>query len=1278
MDENGMNNTDFQDQQRFNEFNAEQDRLNASRDNADREPAKVSLRIGDGDTDDMWKNNSYQEKLTPEIDAVVDALSAIGGGNALLPIEEKVAAGETRAEATRDVVRDYLDGLGNTEIDADKISDLIIDSLQEKGYSLEEIAEGGIDKLKEALNDISLSENENIELDKAISDKIDNLSEALDALESKIDSVKAASDSMNKKIDNLSRFDMLTPRNTFKQWAVLSIKMQARADGIPINGHVPKASEMFIGVMNSFRSNIIESLIELALVKIIDKIEEAQDKVDNGTEKGQKPEGPIGDVDKMDKPDTPDTPDKETTPDKLEVNKEGMSDNGTVTKRMDSTDIKNSIECNPAYGAVAGCQLRSSDATISYTDRNGVTRENTGDTIQYRIMGSAEKGSPVVGKIVVDMETGAKSIIAADRTVVAVFGTDKPEHSVGDKVSSSEVDVRLNQNKVESFTEDKFGTRDVTVSVKNAVVENYAKAVDTYVGVAQKEAACLSEQKAEITANRDFLESKYEAMSDKEKSSDFGKEVKEKIDTCESQIEKIDARIEKIGEFTDKAESFKESYKDFKDGKSDVDTAFDKAISAEDSAVSRGAKFTTDGSKDDWKNGRMFDGVSALDEKDTKEFDDICDFVDNYDDIETYENIDTEEQGENGDISSEETDEKPDEIDGSEAETEEHADEIEQDTEVPDKDGADNVEATEEENPDKTTEDNADADTQKEDASKDEDDNSDKDDSVDAEETDEESDSAEKTEDDKEDTPQDVEEDKGDNETVSDDETAEAVDEEENDTDTAEEEPEDTEKAEEEAEEVDTSDVEQETEDGEKDATDVSDTEEKGNDTEADNEEANDKSSTDEDDAIDDEEAVEESVSSDETGNESVDENADPADSSDTDSNGDTDTAEEDTEGQTAIDNDSREYNDEEIIEGVDGETTDEEMVLTAEDREALSAATETLPTDFIDNEVSYDNDEPEDTPVERENYFENEVPTSLKDGLEKVNDDSEHYSFEDFVDLYKDVLSEPNGDERLIDAYCDLVEEKGIEGISPDLTYSLAYYDEDGFCKGIDKIDEALADRDVPDDVRASIIDNAVDSYCKDPIADLSIDNGYIEFEIPISKDKTIDVDGDRFEIHRGDTVHYSIDLDNGNVISDVSSDKTGNFYVPVEGNREDVIPFVCDVLGDIYGKQIGEIAKDVAQLVEREYPNDKEYILDKICDHIGDFIEARHTEPWEIADVEINIADTIKGELDELANDVAALEEDSPGFDIEYEDEDDYVDISENIVGKDDDDDDNLGDVD
>ncbi|MBP3858087.1 MAG: hypothetical protein IK990_20985 [Ruminiclostridium sp.] len=288
----------------------------------------------------------------------------------------------------------------------------------------------------------------------------------------------------------------------------------------------------------------------------------------------------------------------------------------------------------------------------------------------------------------------------------------------------------------------------------------------------------------------------------------------------------------------------------------------------------------------------------------------------------------------------------------------------------------------------------------------------------------------------------------------------------------------------------------------------------------------------------------------------------------------------------------------------------------------------------------------------------------TLLEGLERINDNTE-YSFSDFVSEHKYELAEKDGDERLIGAYCDLVIEKGAENISADLTYSLAYYDKDGFCKGLDNIEAALTERGLSAGKCNMLIDNAIESYCNDPIVSVTQGVESIEFDLPVSRDTSFDIDGERYTVGKNENVHYDIYMSEGSVISNMVSVSNGDFYVPVESRPDDVIPFVCDVLADIYGKDIGIMIKDVAAMLENKFPSDKGFIVEKICDHIGDFIDARKSEKWELYDIETNIADVISAEresyddIDDKKNDV-----DNNGDGDGFNDDDspiDFTDIEE-----------------
>ena len=288
----------------------------------------------------------------------------------------------------------------------------------------------------------------------------------------------------------------------------------------------------------------------------------------------------------------------------------------------------------------------------------------------------------------------------------------------------------------------------------------------------------------------------------------------------------------------------------------------------------------------------------------------------------------------------------------------------------------------------------------------------------------------------------------------------------------------------------------------------------------------------------------------------------------------------------------------------------------------------------------------------------------TLLEGLERINDSTE-YSFSDFVSEHKYELAEKDGDERLIGAYCDLVIEKGAENISADLTYSLAYYDKDGFCKGLDNIEAALTERGLSASKCNMLIDNAIESYCNDPMVSVTQGVESIEFDVPVSRDTSFDIDGERYTVGKDENVHYDIYMSEGSVISNMVSVSNGDFYVPVESRPDDVIPFVCDVLADIYGKDIGIMIKDVAAMLEKKFPSEKGFIVEKICDHIGDFIDARKSEKWELYDIETNIADVISAERESYDdNDDKKADVDNSGDGDGFNDDDspiDFTDIEE-----------------
>ena len=196
-------------------------------------------------------------------------------------------------------------------------------------------------------------------------------------------------------------------------------------------------------------------------------------------------------------------------------------------------------------------------------------------------------------------------------------------------------------------------------------------------------------------------------------------------------------------------------------------------------------------------------------------------------------------------------------------------------------------------------------------------------------------------------------------------------------------------------------------------------------------------------------------------------------------------------------------------------------------------------------------------------------------------------------------------------------------------------------------------------------LIDNAIESYCNDPMVSVTQGVESIEFDVPVSRDTSFDIDGERYTVGKDENVHYDIYMSEGSVISNMVSVSNGDFYVPVESRPDDVIPFVCDVLADIYGKDIGIMIKDVAAMLEKKFPSEKGFIVEKICDHIGDFIDARKSEKWELYDIETNIADVISAERESYDdNDDKKADVDNSGDGDGFNDDDspiDFTDIEE-----------------
>ncbi len=859
----------------------------------------------------------------------------------------------------------------------------------------------------------------------------------------------------------------------------------------------------------------------------------------------------------------------DTANSKLEVSESGVTDSGVVTNRIDKSYIDTNVECNPAFGAVAGCSIKYSDAAESYVDKNNVTHENTGKNIMYSVKG-VEKGAPVVGRILVDMESGAKSIVAADRTVIATFGTDKPTYSVGDKISSSDVNLRLSQNKVEAYSEKEFGTRDSAEVLKSAIVENYSKAVDTYKDVATKEISCLESQKTEISENKAFLQEKVETLGAGDE--EFRDKVEENISKCDSLLDKIDARIEKINEFIGKADDFKESYTDYKEGKSTLEDTFDKVVEAEDSAVSRSAKFTTNGTRDDWKNGDMVDGVSAFAQVDKDNFNETCDFVDSYDEIKAdYDRIEKEEtdvdsvEVNESDVSdidkvedeSFENDNVEPDVD-SDADVENNSDDAERDkketTDIEDNNDsiekeekeADSVNEVNDKSNDDDTEinENDDIEEKMTDVTDDKSEEDDVEDSnVDSNsdtENDSKADSANKSDsrDENDNIDKDMSEQIDDAEDNGNDDVDNDITDDDNvDTDNENKDVPENQEVEKDDEKIDNDEEQHEIDKAEDNSLTSADDEGDS----ADNE-TNASEHKDEKESIENEEYESDSVE-----NESVD-----RDDSDSD-----EIAEKQTESEKL--EDDGEY------ESVTVERDNTDIEYTENDNEDdadFDNEVSSVIDEFNSDSAAYANDLLDDRKIEsdtddntlnesRLEKGEFDSETDLKDGLFKMNDDPEHeYSFSDFVDNYKDVLASEDGDEKLLDSFADMVAEKGVDAITPDVTYSIAYYDEDGFCKGLDKIEEALTGKGISKEDIDSLIDNAVEAYCEDPIATFSTGFDSIEIEIPVTRDTHFDY-GAGVDVENGDSIKFEIYPGFGSVFSN-QFNEDGEPIVPVAGDKE------------------------------------------------------------------------------------------------------------------------------
>ena len=299
-----------------------------------------------------------------------------------------------------------------------------------------------------------------------------------------------------------------------------------------------------------------------------------------------------------------------------------------------------------------------------------------------------------------------------------------------------------------------------------------------------------------------------------------------------------------------------------------------------------------------------------------------------------------------------------------------------------------------------------------------------------------------------------------------------------------------------------------------------------------------------------------------------------------------------------------------------------------------------------------------EDIP-EHENLFLSEPIGDFRDGLEQVNMDFDTYSFNDFVEAYSDALIEPGGEEKMFNAFIDYAVDVGADNITPDLTYSLAYFDESGFCNGLDKIEDALIENGMSPEDAEKVISSAIEHYCDDPIVNFQSEGSVITFEIPIREDIEIKINDVEYTAEKGN-IEIVIDFESGHSTTTIWNEQGNPFEI--DATRGETAEFVCDVLGGIYGENVGVLASDVYEMVmERESLEigDEDIVANKICDHIEDFIDARSISKEEKEDFEVKLADMIENEICSSTNDVDVNEEDADRIETFSFDEDDEADF-------------------
>lgn len=137
MNENGFDNNEYytNEQIRRDSFNNDIERRNQADTGTN---GDVSIRIGNGESGDLWRSAAYQSKLEGEVSDVADILNDIAGPELFETIEIKVESGATRSEAVLESTREYLEKLGTADIDLSEAADAVVDSLRENGIDIED------------------------------------------------------------------------------------------------------------------------------------------------------------------------------------------------------------------------------------------------------------------------------------------------------------------------------------------------------------------------------------------------------------------------------------------------------------------------------------------------------------------------------------------------------------------------------------------------------------------------------------------------------------------------------------------------------------------------------------------------------------------------------------------------------------------------------------------------------------------------------------------------------------------------------------------------------------------------------------------------------------------------------------------------------------------------------------------------------------------------------------------------------------------------------------